>query len=114
MNITELGHLIDSVDTNTLKEFSKMLTIAIEQRDNERRRVKKQELASKLLSIIEEIQKEDFDIIYDVDTGIDDEDSRFIIESDSIVEIELRQGSNPLCSFRCNTSKSHLLNKLLT
>lgn len=90
MNITELGHLIDSVDTNTLKEFSKMLTIAIEQRDNERRRVKKQELASKLLSIIEEIQKEDFDIIYDVDTGIDDEDSRFIIESDSIVEIELR------------------------
>lgn len=114
MNTTELGRLIDSVDTNTLKEFSRMLTTAIEQRDNERKRVKKQELTSKLLSIIEEIQKEDFNIIYDVDTGMDDEDSRFIIESDSIVEIELRQGSNPLCSFRCNTSKSHLLNKLLT
>lgn len=90
MNITELGRLIDLVDTNTLKEFSKMLTIAIEQRDDERRRVKKQELTSKLLSIIEEIQKEDFNIIYDICTGMDDEDSRFIIESDSIVEIELR------------------------
>ena len=91
MNITELWRfLIDSVDTNTLKEFSKMLTIAIEQRDNERKRVKKQELTSKLLNIIKEIQKENFNIIYDVCTGMDDEDISFIIESDSIVEIELR------------------------
>ncbi|MBO7694700.1 MAG: hypothetical protein J6T10_18950 [Methanobrevibacter sp.] len=90
MNIAELERLIDLVDTNTLKEFSKMLTTAIEQRDSEQRRVKKQELTSKLLNIIKEIQKEDFNIVCDICTGMDDADISFIVESDSIVEIELR------------------------